>query len=213
MAARLSDLSVGGILHNRRGNRVIKSRAGHDPDMGAFALVVTAVWAMLPAYLPNSAAVVLGGGPPIDGGRTLDGRRLLGDGKTWRGTVGGWAAGAALGLLLDRLQPAAADLLGVAVPGFPPAALVALPLGAMLGDMTASFLKRRSGRARGQPVPGLDQLDFVVGALLLAAIAAPDWFGAVFTVPVLLVVLVMTPLLHVTANVLAYWLDLKDEPW
>jgi CDP-2,3-bis-(O-geranylgeranyl)-sn-glycerol synthase len=181
--------------------------------MGVFAVVATALWAMLPAYLPNSAAVVVGGGPPIDGGRTLGGRRLLGDGKTWLGTVGGWAAGATLGLLLNQLHQPAVGLLGVALPRFPLAALVALPLGSMLGDITASFLKRRTGRARGQPFPGLDQLDFVVGALALTAVAAPGWFTAVFTGPVLLVVLVATPLVHVGANVIAYGTGLKDEPW
>jgi len=35
----------------------------------------------------------------------------------------------------------------------------------------------------------------------------------VFTLPVLVVVVVLTPLLHVGTNVLAYQLGLKDEPW
>jgi len=181
--------------------------------MEPFAVVGTALWAMLPAYLSNSAAVVAGGGQPIDGGRTVGDTRILGDGKTWRGTAGGWTAGAALAVGLNLVRPAARDLLGVAVPSFPAAAVIAPPLGALLGDMTASFLKRRAGRARGRPVPGLDQLDFVVGALALAAVAAPGWFGSVFEPPVLVVVLVVTPALHVGANVLAYALDLKDEPW
>ncbi|MFB6219607.1 MAG: CDP-archaeol synthase, partial [Halobacteriaceae archaeon] len=56
-------------------------------------VVGVALWAMLPAYVPNNAAVLVGGGRPIDGGRTWRGRRLLGDGKTWRGTAGGVAAG------------------------------------------------------------------------------------------------------------------------
>jgi CDP-2,3-bis-(O-geranylgeranyl)-sn-glycerol synthase len=83
----------------------------------------------------------------------------------------------------------------------------------MLGDIGASFVKRRSGRERGAAFPGLDQLDFVVGALLLAALAAPAWFGQTFTLPVLAVVLVMTPVLHVVTNVGAYLLGLKNEPW
>ncbi len=49
--------------------------------------IVIAFWAMLPAYVPNNAAVLAGGGRPIDGGRTWDGKRVLGDGKTWRGTL------------------------------------------------------------------------------------------------------------------------------
>src|SRR2546425_163624 len=59
------------------------------------------LWFFLPAYVANPMAVVFGGGAPIDLGRTFrDGERLFGDGKTWRGLVGGTLAGALLGLLL-----------------------------------------------------------------------------------------------------------------
>jgi len=176
-------------------------------------VVATAVWAMLPAYVPNNVAVLAGGGRPIDGGRTLGDARLLGDGKTWRGTAFGISAGLALALALDAVATDAGDALGADLPGFPLAAAVALPTGAMLGDILASFLKRRTGRERGAVFPGVDQLDFVVLALALAALAAWEWFQAVFTLPVLGVVLVLTPILHVGTNVIAYQLGLKDEPW
>lgn len=181
--------------------------------MALVETVVTALWAMLPAYVPNNAAVVFGGGPPLDGGQTMDGRRILGDGKTWRGTVGGWGVGILVALVLNALRPAVSDAVGISLPSFPLGAAIALPLGAMLGDIAASFLKRRTGRERGAPFPGVDQLDFVVGALVLALVAAPTWFLETFTLAVLLVVLVVTPLLHVGTNALAYVLDLKDEPW
>ena len=181
--------------------------------MTVFETVVVALWAMLPAYVPNNAAVLAGGGRPIDGGRTWNGRRLLGDGKTWRGTAAGILAGAALALVLNAVAPDVSSALGVDLPEFPLAAAVALPAGAMAGDIVASFLKRRTGRERGAAFPGLDQLDFVVLALLFAFVAAPAWFGDVFTVPVLVVVVVVTPLLHLTTNAIAYALGLKDEPW
>ncbi|MFB6233473.1 MAG: CDP-2,3-bis-(O-geranylgeranyl)-sn-glycerol synthase [Haloarculaceae archaeon] len=181
--------------------------------MGLHGVVVTALWVMLPAYVPNNVAVLVGGGPPIDAGRSLGGRRVLGDGKTWRGSVGGWAAGAGLALVLRRLRGPASDALGVGLPEFPLAAALAFPLGAVLGDIGASFLKRRTGRERGAPFPGVDQLDFVVGAFLLGAFATPVWFVETFTVPVVVVVVVATPLLHVTTNAVAYWLGLKDEPY
>ena len=151
--------------------------------MDVVGVVVTAVWAMLPAYAPNNAAVLAGDGKPIDGGRQLGGRRVLGDGKTQRGTVVGTAAG------------------------------LGLAFGAMLGDIGASFLKRRTGRERGAAFPGLDQFDFVIGALACVWILAPAWTEATFTTPVLLAVLVLTPLLHVMTNMGAYALGLKDEPW
>ena len=177
------------------------------------SVVLRAVWAMLPAYVPNNVAVLVGGETPVDGGRTWRGERLLGDGKTWRGTVAGTLAGVVLSVLLDAARPSVEDRLGVALPDFPFRAGVALAFGAMLGDIGASFLKRRSGRERGAAFPGLDQLDFVVGSLGLASVVANDWFDETFERPVLAVVLVMTPLLHVVTNAGAYLLGLKDEPW
>jgi CDP-2,3-bis-(O-geranylgeranyl)-sn-glycerol synthase len=181
--------------------------------MGVYALVAGALWAMLPAYVPNNAAVLVGGGRPIDGGRTWRGRRLLGDGKTWRGTAGGVLAGVGLALALDALRGPAAALVGAPLPGFPLAAAVGLAAGAMAGDVAASFCKRRIGRTRGSPVPVVDQLDFVAGALLFAALLAPAWFQRTFTPAAVGVVLVATPVLHLGTNAIAYALGLKDEPW
>lgn len=181
--------------------------------MSPLELFVLAIWVMLPAYVPNNAAVVAGGGRPIDGGRTMGDRRLLGDGKTWRGTIVGTLAGAALAYLLNLLQPTVVSFLGIGVPTFPLAAMIALPLGAMLGDIAASFIKRRTGRKRGAAFPGLDQLDFAVMALVLTAVVAPSWFLSVFTAGLLLVILVVTPIFHIVTNVLAYLFGFKHEPW
>lgn len=181
--------------------------------MGLLEIVVTAVWAMLPAYLPNNVAVVAGGGPPIDAGRSWRGARILGDGKTWRGLAAGTLAGLLVAIGLTAIAPVAGDAVGVAVPSFPLAVAVALPAGAMLGDIAASFVKRRTGRARGASFPLVDQLDLVVGAVGLAYLAAPAWSGAVFTPPVLVVVVVITPVLHLATNGIGYLLGLKREPW
>jgi CDP-2,3-bis-(O-geranylgeranyl)-sn-glycerol synthase len=175
--------------------------------------VAIAIWAMLPAYIPNNVAVLAGGGRPIDGGRTWNDRRVLGDGKTWRGTALGTAAGVAVALVLNQLQSAFVGATGVAVPEFPIQAALALAFGAMLGDILASFFKRRTGRERGASFPGVDQLDFVVISLALTALVASGWFLETFTVFVLVAVFVLTPLLHVTTNVIAYALGLKSEPW
>ncbi|WP_254531471.1 CDP-2,3-bis-(O-geranylgeranyl)-sn-glycerol synthase [Natrinema gelatinilyticum] len=181
--------------------------------MAVLEIVVIAFWAMLPAYVPNNAAVLAGGGRPIDGGRTWGDRRVLGDGKTWRGTAVGILAGVALAAILTVLAPGVGDALGFAVPEFTPLAAVGLAGGAMLGDILASFLKRRTGRQRGAMFPGVDQLDFVVVSLLLTALLAFEWFRTWFTLEVLFVVVVITPILHVTTNMIAYKLGLKNEPW
>ncbi|MFB6146339.1 MAG: CDP-2,3-bis-(O-geranylgeranyl)-sn-glycerol synthase [Halobacteriaceae archaeon] len=180
---------------------------------GAVAVVLQSVWVMLPAYVPNNLAVVTGGGTPIDFGATWGGQRLLGDGKTWRGFAGGVAGGALLAVLLDAVHATAGATLGVDLVRFGPAPALVLPTGAMLGDVVASFGKRRAGFARGRPVPGLDQLDFVGGALGLAALLVPRWFASALTLPMIVVVVVATPLLHLATNATAYLAGLKDEPY
>jgi CDP-2,3-bis-(O-geranylgeranyl)-sn-glycerol synthase len=175
--------------------------------------ILTALWAMLPAYVPNNAAVLAGGGRPIDGGRTWGDRRLLGDGKTWRGTAVGTLVGVALAAGLNVAGGPLEAATVLSLPTFPPAAALGLAAGAMGGDIAASFLKRRSGRERGAAFPGLDQLDFVIGALLIVFVVAPGWTRATFTSGVLVVVLVATPILHIGTNVIAYLIGAKNEPW
>lgn len=187
----------------------------HPPSRMLDVLAV-ALWALLPAYVPNNAASLFGGGRPIDGGRHWGDRRLLGDGKTWRGLAAGVLAGTALALLADATSPAVAGVvLGdpAALPGFPLRVGVGLAAGAMGGDIAASFVKRRLDRERGRATPGLDQLDFVVGALAVTAAIAPGWVGTWLTPPVLAVALVVTPLLHVGVNAAGYAVGLTKEPY
>lgn len=177
--------------------------------MRVIAALSTALWAISPAYLPNSVAVLVGGGRPIDGGRTWRGTRVFGDGKTWRGALGGIIAGALLAVGLNAIGPR----LPLEVPSFPLRAALSLPVGAMLGDLTGSLVKRRLGRERGAPAPVLDQLGFVVGALALTFVLAPTWSRSTFTLPVVAALVVVTPVLHVGTNGAAYQLGLKDVPW
>ncbi len=181
--------------------------------MAILETILVAFWLMLPAYVPNNAAVLAGGGRPIDGGAEWGGKRVLGDGKTWRGTAAGILAGLALAGLLTMIGDDVGSALGLTLPGFPPLAALGLAGGAMLGDILASFLKRRTGRNRGAMFPGVDQLDFVVVSLPLVALLATEWFFEWFTLEVLVVIVVLTPILHVLTNVIAYKLGLKNEPW
>lgn len=160
-------------------------------------LILEAVKYILPAYVANSSSVLFGGGSPIDLGRELHGNRLLGDGKTWRGLIFGLMSGSiaavGIGIILGSVL---ISLYGVLI-----------SLGGLLGDIAASFFKRRIGVERGDPAPLLDQLDFVLGALAL---------GSVLFVPsekVILTIIILTPFLHLLANVIGYLLDFKDKPW
>jgi len=55
-----------------------------------YEIILQALWLILPAYIANASAVLVGGGTPIDFGKNWkDGKRILGDGKTWRGLISG----------------------------------------------------------------------------------------------------------------------------
>lgn len=181
--------------------------------MELLATVLVAVWVMLPAYIPNNVAVLAGGGRPIDGGRTWQGNRILGDGKTWRGTIVGIGAGVVLAVLLGHGADAASAASGIPFPAFSIGIALAFPTGALLGDMAASFVKRRTGRARGAPLPLIDQLDFLIVALVVGFVVDPAWMLATFDTRLLVVVFVLTPILHVTTNGIAYLVGVKNEPW
>ena len=113
--------------------------------------VLSAMWIMLPAYLPNPVAALLGGGAPIDFGKKLsDGKRILGEGKTYRGLLCGVLAGIAIGLIQIWLADSYNwDFL----PHHTLTSIVLLSLGALLGDIGKSFLKRRLGKDRGAKWP------------------------------------------------------------
>ena len=183
-----------------------------SPEIGYWIFsAVAALWIMLPAYLPNSAAAVFGGGTPIDLGRTFsDGRRVFGDGKTYRGFFGGVLSGVLVGLI----QILAASAFGLdMLPRHTILSVILLATGALLGDLVKSFFKRRLGMKRGASLPLVDQLDFVVGAWVFTYLAIPGWFTTYFTWNIMITVLIITPLLHLTTNIIGYIIGVKKEPW
>ena len=178
--------------------------------------LIIAIWLMLPAYLPNNFAVLFGGGKPLDLGRHFpDGRRILGNGKTFRGTVMGALGGIGLGLILDQIASSRTNL---GLPDFGSGyelilVLVGLSLGAMAGDIVASFFKRRMGMERGASFFLVDQLDFVMGSWALTLLLAPRWFSENFTSEIIFIVLIITPILHRATNIIGYKIKAKKEPW
>jgi len=158
--------------------------------------LIDALVFILPAYCANAIPVLLGGGHPIDGGRVFpDGRPVFGSHKTIRGFVSGLLVGTLVGFGLSLVIDYSV-LLGFAV-----------SLGALLGDLLEAFVKRRLGYAPGASFPVADQLDFVLGALLFSLLVSPpSW-------QVALVVLVITPPIHLLTNFVAYHLGVKKEPW
>ena len=192
------------------------------PDMSAAEIAVLLLvggWVFVPALLPNSAAVVFGGGTPVDFGRSWRGKRILGDGKTWRGFFGGAFSGIVLGLIMIGAARLAGspDLWGYGTVADGIGIVVCLAVGSLLGDMLGSFLKRRLGIERGMKAPILDQYDFVIGAFLVVTLFYPQWVWSTYVegwhIAALVLLLALVWFLHRGVNIIGYRLGLKNEPW
>jgi CDP-2,3-bis-(O-geranylgeranyl)-sn-glycerol synthase len=159
--------------------------------------LVSALYIIVPAYCTNGAPVIFGGGHPIDLGKSLsDGNRILGDNKTVRGLLGGLVVGAIVGAFGYYFVSRKLFLVAVLASG-----------GALLGDLGGAFVKRRLKIKPGDALPGIDQLDFVLGAILFVSSAYSLSLGAI------VILLFVTPPIHFLMNVTAYYLGLKRNYW
>jgi CDP-2,3-bis-(O-geranylgeranyl)-sn-glycerol synthase len=182
-----------------------------------YLIVIQALWIVIPVYVSNASAVIVGGGTPIDFGKKWkDGKRILGDGKTWRGLISGTFLGMTSGFGLvvasiyinsryDFLNLNNFERFPLMIP-----IIFSLCFGALLGDIIESFFKRRIGKDRGENWILFDQLDFILGALFLSFLVSTllealgytkeNWFIENLVPWHALVIIVITPFFHLLAN-------------
>ena len=67
--------------------------------------LIQGLWVILPAYIANGAAPILGGERRMDFGKTFRGNDLLGGGKTWEGFAFAIASGTSVGFLQTIFGP------------------------------------------------------------------------------------------------------------
>jgi CDP-2,3-bis-(O-geranylgeranyl)-sn-glycerol synthase len=218
-------------------------------DISSFFINVLCVLLMYgSAYLANTGAMLFGKWIPektgipvivIDGGRNYsDGHRLLGDGKSWNGLIGGgivsgllfmlahklWNSNGANAPLVDPLLYADSNdwfwLIESDNSGLIAAFTMGFVLGfaCMVGDMCGSFIKRRRGLKRegdqSSEAPLLDTIPFAIAIFITSFIL---FDGQIIThhnlVEEILVLLLVTPIIHRLFNVIGYKFGLKDVPY
>lgn len=134
---------------------------------------------------------------PIDLGKILpDGEPVLGDHKTIRGFLSGLLVGALVGLIESKVSET--SLFGLAI---------LASIGALLGDLAGAFIKRRLRIKPGNSLPGVDQLDFVLGATIAVSLISVPTLGT------LAILFCVTPPIHLFTNYCAYKLGLKSTYW
>lgn len=179
-------------------------------------LILKSFYLALPAYVANMSPVILDRlkffkflARPIDGGRRMGRQFIFGSNKTWRGLL----LAPIFGLTMSWLQAWLYNydffnnlsffnyqsdfLLFGLLAG----------LGAILGDLAKSFLKRRLNITSGQSWPIFDQIDFIAGFLLLT------YFVVQPPLVVIITVFLITLILHPLTNVISYFLGFKKVWW
>lgn len=147
---------------------------------------------------------------PVDGGKKFAGKEIFGTHKTWRGLIVATFAGGIFFILERQII--------LTFPGtelWSPFDLRTVPwwfgfsfaAGAILGDLVKSFFKRRFAIPPGSSWYPFDQVDFLLGAALVAS------FYFTFTPLMWLIIFFIGSALHIVFNHLGYWLKIKDSPW
>ena len=167
----------------------------------------------LPALVANSSPLILRNlmknysFRPIDQNKVLpDGERVLGSNKSWEGLTAGVCGGTLVGFAYGYFLGSTSWILY----GF------LMGLGAMLGDLLNSFIKRRLKIRPGEPFIPLDQLTFLYGAYLLIIPFRNAYLGTYIeelTTADLAMATYLVMILHPLTNLVAYLLRLKNEPW
>ncbi|MFP4423849.1 MAG: CDP-2,3-bis-(O-geranylgeranyl)-sn-glycerol synthase [Candidatus Woesearchaeota archaeon] len=170
-------------------------------------ILIKVLYLMFPVYMANMMPVIVRSIPfldiPVDFGKKIRNRRIFGAHKTWRGLIFGTAAAILIAYIQFRLD------LSISLLEYEQWVIIGLFLGggALLGDLLKSMIKRQLKIKEGKPFIPWDQLDFLLGALpflLLLYIPTPAE---------LLTMCIITPILHITINHIAFYLKIRKEKW
>ena len=165
------------------------------------ALLITFFY-VAPLYIANSSPVIVHGKIPLDLNKKIFNEPIFGKGKTILGTIAGITIGTGTGTILYLLFPFVQTIL----PNYILLAFL-LSLGAIMGDLTKSFFKRRFHIQSGQKWELADQLDFIIGGIVLSTIVRlPELW-------LVILLLVATFFIHKSFNYIAFKLKLKSVPW
>jgi hypothetical protein len=152
---------------------------------------------------------------PIDAGRSFHGERLLGDSKTWRGVLVAVVGSIATVAFQKTVRTYAAGWALVDYRELDPVLFgAAMGVGAMLGELPNSFVKRRLGIPPGGRAHGWrsvlfyvwDQVDLLTGAWPLVAL----WISPGSLVVVVSFALALA--IHPLVALVGYAVGARDSP-
>ncbi|HBV02477.1 MAG TPA: hypothetical protein DEB69_03620 [Candidatus Komeilibacteria bacterium] len=177
-------------------------------------LIWQSLYLLAPAYLANMSATLASKlkilPQPLDHNKKIITNYFLGPGKTYGGTLTAMllalAAVALQSWLFNFDFFRRLSVIDYAQTNWLILGILS-GLGAVGGDIVASFFKRRLHLPSGTMAPFLDQWDFIIGYFLLISLTVS------LSRPIIMAALVLTLILHPLSNLAAYWLKLKKVWW
>lgn len=170
-------------------------------------IVLESLLLFLPAGVANMTPVFANKVPGLnqwqtcmDFGKSWRGQRIFGQHKTWRGFVTGVVCGGMAAMAILPLLPDDRGLLTNLLMG------LAMGVGALGGDAIKSFFKRRASVKPGGTWFPFDQIDYIVGGLLLL------WPFGVLTLAKVAWITALYFCLVLISTYLGYKMRLKDSP-
>ncbi len=174
------------------------------------------LWFFLPAGIANMMPVFMRQyfkflDIPVDGGMIFRGKPLLGRNKTWRGIIFGTLTSILIVLIQTVLYNNFENFRKISIVPYSGHNFFLLGFlmgfGALSGDLIKSFFKRRVNVVPGKRFFPFDQVDFVLGFLVLTSIVfRPSWQVYIFLI-------LFVPALHVLTNHIGYYLGIQKTKW
>lgn len=173
---------------------------------------VKCLYFMMPAYFANMAPVIVRKIDfldfPLDFNKKLSKKPILGSHKTFRGVVFG-VVFAVIAAYIQFFLYRQEFFRNLSFFGYQNWLLLGflMGFGALSGDAIKSFFKRRSGIKPGAKFVPFDQIDFVMGAFMLTLL----FFD--LTLNIFIASLLLTFVLHIAVNHIAFYLKMRNEKW
>ncbi len=176
-------------------------------------ILLQCFYLMLPAYFANMAPIIVKDAfkslkIPIDFNKKIKNKPIFGKNKTFRGLFFGVIFAVIIAYLQFLLYKnnifvniSIADYSNWLLIGF------LMGFGAIFGDLIESFIKRRMNYEPGKSFVPFDQLDFVIGALIFI------YPLVALSLSKIIIILLLSFVLHIIVNHIAYYIKLRREQW
>ena len=176
-------------------------------------LILQCFYFMLPAYFANMAPVIVKNifnklKVPIDFNKKINNKPVFGRNKTFRGLIFG-VLFAIVTAYLQFLLHSNNIFVDISIVDYSNWLSIGflLGFGAIFGDLVESFVKRRMDYKPGKAFVPFDQLDFVIGALIFVAPLV------VLSLNKVIIILILSFILHMIVNHIAYYTGIRNEKW